>query len=102
MGMGGTRVKLRAVVGGVFCVLLAEQLWEAWRHGLTMWVLAGCVVLLFFSAGGLALMFHNTRDDRKQRTLSLWLLETLKVIGTTAIVLLAVFVVVRGYGLLRQ
>jgi hypothetical protein len=100
--MGGTRVKLRAVVGGVFCVLLAERLWDAWRIGLTMWVLAGCVLLLFFSAGGLALMFHNTRDDRKQRTLGRWLLETLKVIGTAAIVLLAVFVLVHGYAVLAR
>ena len=102
MQPGGTRVSLRAVVGGMFLLWLGYFLAEARSNGKPMWVLAGSLALLFLSAAGLAVMFHQTRADREQRGLRRWLLETLKVTGTIVIVLLTGFVVVRGYDLLAR
>jgi hypothetical protein len=98
----GTRVSLRAVVGGVFLLWLGYYLHWAQSLHKPMWVLAGCFGLLFLSAGGLAVMFHRTRTDRTQRGLRRWFLETLKLTGTLVIGLLTLFVMLRGYDLLAR
>ncbi len=102
MQPNGTRVSLRAVVGGMFLLWLAYCLHWAQSERKPMWVLAGCFGLLFLSAGGLAVMFHRTRTDRAQRGLRRWFLETLKLTGTLVIGFLALFVVFRGYNLLAR
>ncbi len=102
MQPGGTRVSMRAVVGGMFLLWLGYFLMEAQENGKSLWVLAGCLGLLMLSAVGLAVMFRRTRTDRSQRGLRRWLLETLKLTGSLVIVLLAVYVVVRGCDLLAK
>jgi hypothetical protein len=102
MEPGGTRVSLRAVVGGMFLLWVGYYLEEAQSINKPMLVLAGCFSLLFLSAGGLAVMFRKTRTDRAQRGLRRWFLETLKLTGTLVIGALTLFVALRGYDLLAR
>ena len=102
MHSAGTRVSMRAVVGGMFLLYLGYFLAEAQENGRSLWVLAGCLGLLLLGAAGLAMMFRKTRADRAQRGLRLWFLETLKFTGNVVIVLLTVYVVVRGCDLLAR
>jgi integral membrane sensor domain MASE1 len=102
MHPGGTQVSMRAVIGGMFLLWFGYFLVEARDDGKPMWVLAGCLGLLMLSAAALASMFRKTRADRTQRGLRRWLLETLRLTGTLVIVLLALFVMVRGYDLMAR
>ena len=98
----GTRVSLRAVVGGIVLFGFGLMMWDAWSKELRMSLVGGGIGLLLVSAAGLALMYHNTRDDRARRGMGRWFLETLKLTGTLMLGYLAIFVVWRGYELLTR
>src|SRR5437870_148642 len=102
MQQRGTRVSLRAVIGGLCVPGYVRFLWESHEAGRTAWLVIGYLALAVLATAGFVWMRAQTRDAPERRCWQRWLIETMKLAGTLVVVGCIVFIAVRCQTILSE
>src|SRR3954452_17151413 len=102
MEQRGTRVSLRAVIGGLCVPGYVRFLWEANDAGRTSWLVIGYLSLASLAGAGFVWMRLQTRGAPERRCWQRWLIDTMKLAGTLVVVGCLVFIAVRCHAILAD